>query len=60
VLAQSLTDIGYESTRADPDAWIRAAFKPDGFEHCEMVLVNADDILHVSNRRWRPCGVSAN
>jgi hypothetical protein len=32
MLAQSLTEIGYESTRADPDVWIRVAFKPDGSE----------------------------
>jgi hypothetical protein len=47
MLAQSLTKIGYESTRADPDVWIRAAFKPDGSEYYEMVLVYVDDILHL-------------
>ena len=49
MLAQSLTDIGYTSTRADPDVWIRPAFKPDGFEYYEMVLVYVDDILHLSH-----------
>jgi hypothetical protein len=49
MLAQSLSDMGYQSTRADPDVWIRAAFKPDGFEYYEMVLVYVDDILHLSH-----------
>ena len=29
--------------------WIRPAFKPDGFEHCKMVLVHVDDMLHLSH-----------
>ena len=49
MLAQSLTDIGYMSTRADPDMWIRPAFKPEGFEYYEMVSVYVDDILHLSH-----------
>ena len=49
MLAQSLTDMGYVSTRADPDVWIRPAFKPDGTEYYEMVLVYVDDILHLSH-----------
>jgi hypothetical protein len=32
MLAQSLTDIKHKSAYADPDARIRRAFKPDGFE----------------------------
>ena len=47
--AQSFTDIGYTITRADPDVWIRPAFKPDGFEYYEMVLVYVDDILQLSH-----------
>ena len=50
MLAQrSLINIGYKSTRADPEVWIRPAFKPDGFEYYEMVLVYVDDILHLSH-----------
>jgi hypothetical protein len=49
MLAQSLTEMGYQSTRADPDVWIRAAFKEDGTEYYEMVLVYVDDILHLSH-----------
>jgi len=44
----SLTELGYESTKADPDVWIRAAVKPDGFEYYEMLLVYVDDILVIA------------
>ena len=49
MLAQTLTDLGYRSTKADPDVWIRPQTKPDGFEYYEMVLVYVDDILHLSH-----------
>jgi hypothetical protein len=48
LLASLLTDLGYESTRADPDVWICAAVKPDGFEYYEMLLVYVDDILVIA------------
>jgi hypothetical protein len=49
LLAQTLTELGYKSTRADPDVWIRPQVKPDGFEYYEMVLIYVDDILHLSH-----------
>ena len=49
MLAQTLGDLGYTSTRADPDVWIRPQTKPNGFEYYEMVLVYVDDILHLSH-----------
>jgi len=48
LLASSLTELGYESTKADPDVWIRAAVKPDGFEYYKMLLVYVDDILVIA------------
>ena len=45
----TLTDMGYQSTKADPDVWIRAQVKPDGFEYYEMVLVYVDDIMVLSH-----------
>jgi hypothetical protein len=48
-LAETLYDLGYAPTRADPDVWIRPAVKPDGFKYYEMVLVYVDDILCVSH-----------
>jgi hypothetical protein len=47
-LASSLTELGYESTKADPDDWIRPAVKPNKFEYYEMLLVYVDDILVVT------------
>jgi hypothetical protein len=39
LLASSLTEVKYKSTKADPDVWIRSAVKLDGFEYYEMLLV---------------------
>jgi hypothetical protein len=47
LLASPLTEVGYESTKADPDVWIRPAVKPNGFEYYEMLLVYVDDIFVV-------------
>ena len=49
MLAQTLMDLGYKSSRADPDVWIRPQTKPNGFEYYEMILVYVDDILHLSH-----------
>ena len=49
-LANLLSDLGYTSTKADPDVWIRPAVRPDGFEYYEMLFVYVDDILSVSHR----------
>jgi len=49
-LAQSLRDLGYELTKADPDIWIQRAVKPDGYEYYEMLFVYVDDIISVSHR----------
>jgi hypothetical protein len=49
LFASTLTDIGFKSTLADPDVWIRPQVKPDGFEYYEMVLVYVDDILVLSH-----------
>ena len=48
LLAETLYDLGYVPTRADPDVWLRPAVKPDGFEYYEMVLCYVDDVLSVS------------
>ncbi|KAI2506217.1 Reverse transcriptase (RNA-dependent DNA polymerase) [Fragilaria crotonensis] len=49
-LAETLYDLSYTPSRADPDVWIRPAVKPDGFKYYyEMVLVYVDDILCISH-----------
>ena len=47
-MAKTLRDAGFESSRADPDVWMRPATKPDGFKYYEYVLIYVDDILAVS------------
>jgi Reverse transcriptase (RNA-dependent DNA polymerase) len=49
-LAQLLQDLGYMSSRADPDVWMRAATRDDGHEYYEMLFVYVDDILVLSHR----------
>ena len=48
LLADTLTDIGYKPTKADPDVWLRPAVKANGFEYYELVLCYVDDILSIS------------
>jgi hypothetical protein len=50
-LAQALCDLGFVSTTADPDIWIQAAVRDDGFEYYEMLLIYVDDILAISHQR---------
>ena len=49
LLADTLVDVGYRPTKADPDVWLRPAVKADGFEYYEMVLCYVDDILSMSH-----------
>ena len=48
-LAETLYDLGYTSTKADSDVWIRPATKPDGFKYYEILLVYVDDVLCISH-----------
>ena len=49
-LAETLYDIGFVPTRANPDVWRRPAVKEDGFEYYEYVLCYVDDILAISHK----------
>ena len=49
-LAETLYDIGFVTTRADPDVWRRPAVKEDGSEYYEYVLCYVDDILGISHK----------
>jgi len=48
--AEKLTEMGYKSTKADPDVWIRESVKPNGFRYFEILLVYVDNILCVSHQ----------
>ena len=47
-LADTLHNIGFISTKDDPDIWICLAVKPDGAEYYEYEMCYIDDILYVS------------
>ena len=47
MLDQTLRDLGYVSSKADPDVWLKDETKPDGTEYYEYVLVYVDDVLHL-------------
>ena len=49
-LAETLYDIGFVPTQADPDVWRRPAVKEDGFEYYDYVLCYVDDILAISHK----------
>jgi hypothetical protein len=49
-LAQALQDLGYQSTKADPDVWIHKAVHDDGHPYYEMLFVYVDDILALSHQ----------
>ena len=48
-LAETLHDIGFCPTRADPDVWRRPAKKADGEEYYEYILCYVDDLLAISD-----------
>ena len=48
-LAQRLDEIGFKSSIADPDVWLRPATKPDGENYYEYILVYVDDVLCISH-----------
>ena len=49
MLAETLHNLGYKTTKADPDIWLNPAVKPDGFEYYELVLCYVDDVLCMSH-----------
>ena len=49
-LAETLYNIGFVPTRADPDVWRQPEVKKDGFEYYEYVLCYVNDILAISHK----------
>ena len=45
-MANTLRNLGFVSTKADPDVWIRSGCKPNGDKIYEYVLCYVDDILY--------------
>jgi len=48
--AQTLVEMGYVSSKADPDVWLRKATRTDGHHYYEMLLIYMDDILCISHQ----------
>jgi hypothetical protein len=48
-LAGVLDNLGYLPSYTDPDVWLKAATKPDGFVYYEMVLVYVDDVMAIGH-----------
>ena len=49
-LAETLRDIGYKPSQADPDVWMRPAVKVSGVKYWEYILCYVDDVLSISER----------
>ena len=49
-LTETLYDIRFIPTQADPDIWRQPAVKEDGFKYYEYVLCYVDDILAISHK----------
>ena len=48
-LEETLYELGYGPTKADPDIWLRKAVKADGLQYYDMVLCYVDDVLCISD-----------
>mmetsp|Transcript_5420 Transcript_5420/g.7997 ORF Transcript_5420/g.7997 Transcript_5420/m.7997 type:complete len:239 (+) Transcript_5420:3465-4181(+) len=48
--AATLRDLGFHSSLADPDVWMRASTLPDSQDYYEYILVYVDDLLVISHR----------
>jgi hypothetical protein len=48
-MAEILASMGFQSSMADPDVWLRAAIKSVGEQYYEYVMMYVDDILALSN-----------
>ncbi len=46
-MAKKLSGLGFQSSFADPDVWLKAAMKGDGEQYFEYVLMYVDDILAI-------------
>ena len=47
-LVETLRDMNFKSSYADPDVWMRVAYKEDGTSFYEVVLCYVDDLLCMS------------
>jgi hypothetical protein len=48
--AQTLHDLGFKTSYADPDVWMRPGTKGNGFKYYEYIFVYVDDLLILSHQ----------
>ena len=53
-LPEILDNIGFRSSMADPDVWMRPASKPSGEKYYKYILCYINDILCISHDAYRP------
>ena len=46
-LADCMTFLGYKSCLADPDVWMKAEVRPDGYKYYSYALLYVDDVLMI-------------
>ena len=49
ILVNVICDLGFRSSLADPDVWMKPATKNNGFKYYEYVLCYVDDVMVVSD-----------
>ena len=47
-LAETFDSMGFKSSNADPDIWVRPSMKHDGEEYYKYIICYVDDVLGVS------------
>ncbi len=52
-MANTLYSLGFKSSLADPDIWLRPACKFNGYQYYEYVLVYVDDLFVLSHQAGR-------
>jgi hypothetical protein len=48
--ANTLYDMNFKPSYADPNVWMRAAVAPNGFKYYEYIFVYVDDLLILSHQ----------
>ena len=49
MLADTIWNMQYRPSKADPDVWLRPAITPDGRKYYEMILCYVDDVISISH-----------
>ena len=53
MLANTIWDLGFRPSKADPDVWLKPAIKKDGTHYYEMILCYVDDVISISDYPMR-------